>query len=271
MAPGHWLDTARDPDQWGQLKDHVGSFIEYGCGDEDGRPQGNAILCVAQRSPADEHGRSITGVHIAASDPYYQWYADPRNIGKKGARETNLYHLCRGAAVDCQANDHGEDVVHVDVCRELGYGDVLDRMRKWRSLGTDFPGVPEDLVPSENPERDEERPRESRGRHQHRNDEDERRRHHKKESRPQRRRDGDSSGCSRSPKKSSRSPRRRRPERDGRPGNEERALDKELRGLLPTGPAGSSGAAPGALQEKLQKLKKRLGGGEPEGREQPER
>ena len=270
MAPGHWVDTARDPDQWGQVDDHAGSFIEYGCGDEDGHPQGTAILCVTRRSPADEHGRAITATHIGASDAYYQWYADPRNRGRKGALGTDQYHLCRGAAEDCRASGLDQDAIHIDVSRSLEYEDVLSRLRKWRSQGTELPSVPENLIPPEDARRGEARPSETRGREPRRHEADAHKKHHQERSRGRRRRRDESSEASHSQRRSP-SPRRQRSDRADRTGDEERALDKELRGLQAEGPSSSSGPTKASLQEKLLSLKRRLGGKEPAGKEASEK
>lgn len=98
-----WMDASAD----GQACREValsrlapGSLIEYHCYDNRGRPQGLAVVkfegWIAQAK------LEFRGVHLAASDDYYEWYG--ANALKAG---TTVYHLCENARRSCKSRGAG--------------------------------------------------------------------------------------------------------------------------------------------------------------------
>ena len=89
------------------------AILEYECYDSRGRPQGNAVVRLLDW---EDFSRGILRAqHLAASDQYYQWYAEQELTDEKG-----IYHVCQSARKDCS--------------ERLGRGDrrELVHLHRWR-------------------------------------------------------------------------------------------------------------------------------------------
>ena len=136
-------DMAQDGSQDGQgAMDHaiqclkVGSLIEYECYDHRGRNQGTGIVrFIKWRNQGD---LNFEGVHLLASDAYYDWWAKKNLPGRSTA-----YHLCVDRRRKCGVQgEHGVDPVHItrwhivspktllgsDYARALGLQELGDRL-----------------------------------------------------------------------------------------------------------------------------------------------
>ena len=111
-----WVDAATHP---GNVLDYArrvmnrDGIMEYECYDARGRPQGKAIIRLLDWD--DYALGTLKGVHLNASDPYYDWYA--RHELKDGR---GIYHLCGSKRAQCTAR--------------LGRGDKREmvHLERWR-------------------------------------------------------------------------------------------------------------------------------------------
>jgi len=255
--PGPWLDMAKRPEAWFDLNDEPGSFVEYACVDSKGAPQGTAVLQVAALYEEDATGRYVKALHCGASDPYYQWYADPANKGERGAKGNDLYHMCRSCSAACEANSH-RGAVHVDCVRQLSRSEVERKLGEWRRKGVAIKALPEDARGARQPSSGKKPPaassRQSRG-------ESPEPKRSAKEGRTSRKR-GRSGGKRVSSSRSSSSA-----GEDESP-NPAKALDKELRelGLESSGDEAATPGKAASLKQKLKALKERVNKGSSAGK-----
>ena len=87
-----------------------GRVVEYQCYDSRWKEQGRAIFEVV--SLEDEAKGLIKGIHVCASDGYYEYYA-----GEKLGVDDCLYHFCSEPAKGCKTKLLSRDrreLVHVD-------------------------------------------------------------------------------------------------------------------------------------------------------------
>ena len=109
---GKAMDSARLGGQLRRFAKLVmvpGRFVLYGCHDDLGVSQGRALVRVSQVSVEPGH-ITFTGEHIAASDGYYEsWAQDNLRQGQV------VYHLCECDATRCgwKSADPTDIVVHV--------------------------------------------------------------------------------------------------------------------------------------------------------------
>ena len=90
-----------------------GGLLEYECYDDRKRPQGRAVIVLSDWENFPEG--LLQGSHLAASDPYYEWYAQ-KNL-KDGRC---LYHLCGEEFNKCKvklARGDRREVVHIQKWR----------------------------------------------------------------------------------------------------------------------------------------------------------
>ena len=88
----------------------AGRAVEYQCYDSRWKEQGRAIFEVV--SLEDEGNAFMKGIHVCASDGYYDYYA-----GEKLQVDGCLYHFCSGPAKSCKVKLRSRDrreLVHVD-------------------------------------------------------------------------------------------------------------------------------------------------------------
>ena len=115
----------------------TGGYLEYECYDEDGNPQGRAVICLLEWPDGD--AGVVSARHVAASDDYYAWYAE-QELGVDRA----AYHLCTGPRAGCryvQPRASRREVVHLErwrlvnplVMAEIGYcaEAAVGEMRDW--------------------------------------------------------------------------------------------------------------------------------------------
>ena len=111
-----WVDAATHP---GNVLDYArrvmnrDGIMEYECSDARGRPQGKAIIRLLDWD--DYALGTLKGVHLNASDPYYDWYARHELKDDRG-----IYHLCGSKRAQCTAR--------------LGRGDRREmvHLERWR-------------------------------------------------------------------------------------------------------------------------------------------
>ena len=111
-----WVDAATHP---GNVLDYArrvmnrDGIMEYECYDARGRAQGKAIIRLLDWD--DYALGTLRGVHLRASDPYYDWYAQHELQEGKG-----IYHLCGSKRSQCTAR--------------LGRGDRREmvHLERWR-------------------------------------------------------------------------------------------------------------------------------------------
>ena len=87
-----------------------GRAVEYQCYDSRWREQGRAVFEVV--SLEDEERCLMKGIHVCASDGYYDYYA-----GEKLKIDSCLYHFCGGPAKSCHVKLRSRDrreLVHID-------------------------------------------------------------------------------------------------------------------------------------------------------------
>ena len=92
-----WIDGSKDGAEALEHARRVmsrGAIVEYECYDSRGRPQGRAIMRLEDWE--DYAAGSLKGVHLSASDPYYEWYA---THDLKDGRA--VYHLCSSKRSQC--------------------------------------------------------------------------------------------------------------------------------------------------------------------------
>lgn len=90
-----------------------GGLLEYECYDDRKKPQGRALLCLSDWESFPDG--LLQGAHLAASDPYYEWYAQQRLKDGKC-----LYHLCADESSKCKfklARGDRREVVHIQKWR----------------------------------------------------------------------------------------------------------------------------------------------------------
>ena len=107
-----------------------GRHVEYACYQDDGTPQGRAVIKLLQRE--DQAQGLLTAVHGEASDEYYQWYADHELAA--GA----VYHVCSSGHAACRrrlARGDRRHLVHLDHWRLLSPA-VMLAVDYLRPLGT---------------------------------------------------------------------------------------------------------------------------------------
>ena len=97
-------------------------IIEYSCYDDQGNPQGRAVLKLMDWEDKDE-GLLVAG-HGECSDEYYQWYAQHQLTKGEGA----IYHICRSSARKCKFKLPRRDkrtVIHLDRWRLMSPATML--------------------------------------------------------------------------------------------------------------------------------------------------
>ncbi len=84
-----WIDFEKDGNPLERSKDLLceGRLIEYQCYDIRHRAQGHAVIELL--GWVDQEARLLKGVHLAAADGYYEWYAE-HSLSVDGC----VYHLC---------------------------------------------------------------------------------------------------------------------------------------------------------------------------------
>ncbi len=118
-----WHDAAVAGDPAKRVKESfgVGRVLEYKCLDGQWRPQGKALLEITGHG--DEGTDTLKGIHIAATDPYYEWYG-----GEKLGVENCLYHLCGKSARRCGfklGRRDGRELVHIPEWRLVNAGVMI--------------------------------------------------------------------------------------------------------------------------------------------------
>ena len=90
-----------------------GVLVEYGCYNDQGRNQGNALVRFDQW--IDQDALTFRGKHLAASDPYYEHWAQTNLNGSDDA-----YHFCLSSRRKCKATVAGvSHVVHLTKWRAV--------------------------------------------------------------------------------------------------------------------------------------------------------
>ena len=120
LADLGWIDCEKNGDPYDKIKDLLceGRMIEYQCYDARHRPQGFAVIELL--GWAEEENRLLKGVHLAASDEYYQWYGE-NSLGV----ENCVYHLCKVGHRTCEYRGNRADrrqVIHLDRWRLVNAG-----------------------------------------------------------------------------------------------------------------------------------------------------
>ena len=91
-----WYDAGSMGDPMKRVNETfgVGRVLEYKCVDSSWQPQGKALIEIVGHG--EEGKDTLRGIHISASDPYYEWYG-----GEKLGVDKCLYHLCGKAGRRC--------------------------------------------------------------------------------------------------------------------------------------------------------------------------
>ena len=123
LGDGVMQDASISP---GGIRTHAGravlpgKLIKYLCYDSRGRDQGWAL--VRFEDWKDPGHLVFEGTHLAAEDPYYEWWAS-QNL--KGT--TPSYHLCESKRRKCpiQPGVNGEGQVHISKWQVVGATDLF--------------------------------------------------------------------------------------------------------------------------------------------------
>ena len=115
-----WIDCEKDGDPLERSKELLceGWLIEYQCYDIRHRAQGHAVIELL--GWADQEARLLKGVHLAASDGYYEWYAE-HSLSVDGC----VYHLCEKDHRSCGYRGNRRDrriIIHLDKWRAVNAG-----------------------------------------------------------------------------------------------------------------------------------------------------
>ena len=128
-----WFDGARNGSQLHEFTDAVVGpaaqwYMEYECRDFANDPQGRAVVRIDKMIRADSAGYFCEGVHLAASDDYYSYWAN-----LSCGREDCIYHLCQGYPERCKSryreegsHKRGRTVIHVGAWRRVSLKTILD-------------------------------------------------------------------------------------------------------------------------------------------------
>lgn len=150
FADVDWVDASRCSDPWKEVNKRLGEgrMVEYRCYDSRKKNQGTAVLEVA--GVLDETQHLLKGIHLAASDEYYQWYGEHQL-----SVDNCAYHICEGGAGSCGfrlPRADKRELIHLDFWRVVnpailvsqGYG-VDAGLARLRSGVAKF--VPHPLLP----------------------------------------------------------------------------------------------------------------------------
>ncbi|CAJ1394674.1 unnamed protein product [Effrenium voratum] len=132
--PGPWFAPRDDPEAWRAAHVDKGSLLEVRVCDQDGLPQGTALLEVGEKFPMTRTGQWLAGSVVAVSDEYLQWWLDDG----PGAVSNRYFgfHLCAKQCSACKASK--EDAAlefHVELVRELAVGDLTHCRPTWMESG----------------------------------------------------------------------------------------------------------------------------------------
>ena len=97
-------------------------IVEYSCYDDQGNPQGRAVLRLMDWEDKDEG--LLVAEHGECSDEYYHWYAQHQLTKGEGA----IYHICRSSARKCKFKLPRRDkrtVIHLDRWRLMSPATML--------------------------------------------------------------------------------------------------------------------------------------------------
>ena len=138
-----WYEAAESGDPKKRVSESfgIGRVLEYRCYDARWRPQGKAMIEIVGHG--DEGEETLKGIHITASDPYYEWYG-----GAKLGVGNCVYHLCSKAGKRCGfklERGDGRELIHLsewrlvnggimmaeDYGREAGLARVRDGVRRF--------------------------------------------------------------------------------------------------------------------------------------------
>ena len=115
FADVDWVDASRCSDPWKEVNKRLGEgrMVEHRCYDSRRRSQGMAVFEVA--GVLDEAQHLLKGIHLAASDEYYQWY------GEHDLSVDNCaYHVCNGGPGPCSfrlPRGDKRELIHLDFWR----------------------------------------------------------------------------------------------------------------------------------------------------------
>eukprot|EP00435_Cladocopium_sp_Y103_P031625 s532_g8.t1 len=113
--PGPWLRDGRTLDLT------VGTFLEGGVLDAEGRSQGTIILGVKEVGKLHGGSPSVEACFLGCSDPHYKWWMESGE--GQGLQERGWYHLCGERPGSC-GNIRGKSkMIHLTKVRELNPGD----------------------------------------------------------------------------------------------------------------------------------------------------
>eukprot|EP00435_Cladocopium_sp_Y103_P025941 s4041_g6.t1 len=113
--PGTWHRSGNDLD----LK--IGSFVEGGVLDPEGRSQGTVILGIKEVGKHHGGAPSVEAAFIGCSDPHYLWWMEKGD--GKDLSDRCWYHLCGERPGSC-GNVRGKArMIHLTKVREVSPGD----------------------------------------------------------------------------------------------------------------------------------------------------
>ena len=113
--PGNWHRTGTGLD----LK--VGSFVEVGVLDAQGRGQGTVVLGIKELGKSHGGTPSIEGSFIGCSDAHYLWWMESGE--GKVLSDRAWYHLCGERPGTCPAVRGKTQMIHTTKVREISPGD----------------------------------------------------------------------------------------------------------------------------------------------------
>lgn len=135
FADVDWVDASRCSDPWKEANKRLGEgrMVEYRCYDSRKRNQGTAVLEVA--GVLDETKHLLKGIHMAASDEYYQWYGE-----HELSVDNCAYHVCTGCAGSCSyrlPRADRRELIHLDFWRVviLPYWSARNMVKMQELLG----------------------------------------------------------------------------------------------------------------------------------------
>ena len=110
-----WVMGSTCSDPWKEANQRLGEgrVVEYRCFDAPKKEQGMAVFEVAGVS--DETKHLLKGIHLSASDEYYQWYGE-----HDLTIDNTVYHVCSSSLAGCAFKLPRRDrreLIHLDQWR----------------------------------------------------------------------------------------------------------------------------------------------------------
>ena len=128
--PSPWLTGQALQGDLEGFKPEAGWILELKVQDENGDPQGEALVGVLVESTGSRHGGwQVIAMYLSASDEYYRWWMD-HGEGKK-IQTKGVYHLCGDTVENCKAQTLRHIHAHIGRSRRVLEDELNSRRVTW--------------------------------------------------------------------------------------------------------------------------------------------